>query len=499
MELYIYIMEGVSDLTENLKTIIDGQQDDTVSPEIAEAAAIASANTLFKNVYGLISNRKKASSTRQKQRAVAAAAEMSAVQRESELAEDLEMMNDVNRMLANSNGRLNRAQRIKLHKLIMKTISNTITNDEIKRELEANGSQAQQNIRDLFNALITYYTEMASYGYERAPDILANIGSIVAGTAIIGSTILTPQVGTEGGMLMTLASFIGPITATASGLYFLQRGGLPVQPMLRSLGANTIECVKAGCVALQQKIGNIYDAGINSLSTYLNPDMSQFAIGWDARSGNFSVAPSRAPSRAPSVAASTASTTSTAGEAAAEIYTILNVSDVVREEEVINGITAPSNSIVSSPMFPGAASAALPIPGSVEIPTRNKREKRDLSEAFYSEDVNASQGEMSALTEDGFGSQRGFDSEEDEEEEEKILPEKKRLRPLSPLVEEDVQEEEVGDAVMGEDDKNGGRKSRRNTKSRKSRKGRKGRKGRMTKKGRKHHKTLKRYRSKMRR
>ena len=43
------------------------------------------------------------------------------------------------------------------------------------------------------------------------------------------------------------------------------------------------------------------------------------------------------------------------------------------------------------------------------------------------------------------------------------------------------------------------RKSRHNTKSRKSRKGRKGRKGRMTKKGRKHHKTLKRYRSKMRR
>jgi hypothetical protein len=453
-------MAGVPDLNEYLDRIIAGQQDDTIPPGVARAAAQREAEELFDKIDGLITDREAASKIREEQRKAAEAAAMADAQRQSELAEDLEMMNKVNRMLANSNGRLNRNQRIQLHNLIMQTISNTITNDEIKNELEANGAQAQTNIRDLFNALIQYYTEMASYGYERAPVILANIGSIVAGTAIIGGTILTPQEGTGGGMLMTLSRFIGPATATASGLYFLQRGGLPIQDMLESLGANTMRCVKAGCEALTEKMGKIYDAGLNSLKTHLNPDYSQFKIDWDASSGNFSVPPSIVPSdeaSAASVAPSTASTTSTAAAAGKKITDILDVDDDVREEEVVTGLIAPANSLASSRQ-------------KLKIRRRpdfmdDEGEDVDYREVGKKRKYGDSQ--ISDITDDSM-----FDNDSDYETGEEF----------------------------GLNEKGGRkRKSRRNTKSRKSRKGRNVRKGRMTKKGRKHYKTLKRYRSKMRR
>jgi hypothetical protein len=513
---------SIPDLNKCLNDIINGQQNETIPPGVAAAAARRQAKKLSDTIVSIITNKQRVSERIQQQRVAAESAAMASAQRESELEENVKMMNEINNALANSNGRLNRAQRQRLHQLIMKSISNTITNKEIQEELALNGSQAQQNIRDLFNALITYYTEMASYGYERAPDILANIGSIVAGTAIIGSAILAPQVGAGDGILMTLSRYIGPITATASGLYFLQRGGLPVQPMLRSLGANTIQCVRVGCVALQQKMGDIYNAGLKSITTFVNPDYSKFTIDWDARSGNFSVAPSRAPSIAPSAAASvapsTASTTSTAGAASVAIDEILDVDDDDREQEVINGITAPPNSIVSSPMFPaqgpfaqgpfppappnspGSASAAPPIPGEIWT-------KKTAAAAFderEEEGQEASQGtNVSDITNEGFGSQRSdigsqrsdFGSQLSDFDPEYGEHRDKRQR--LPSVSEG-QEENVND-VMRVDGGKRARKSRRNTKPRKSRKGRKGRKGRMTKKGRKHHKTLKRYRSKMRR
>ena len=505
---------SIPDLNKCLNDIINGQQNETIPPGVAAAAARRKAKKLSDTIVSIITNKQRVSERIQQQRAAAERTAMASAQRESELEENVKMMNEINNALANSNGRLNRAQRQRLHQLIMKSISNTITNKEIQEELALNGSQAQQNIRDLFNALITYYTEMASYGYERAPDILANIGSIVAGTAIIGSAILAPQVGAGDGILMTLSRYIGPITATASGLYFLQRGGLPVQPMLRSLGANTIQCVRSGCVALQQKMGDIYNAGLKSITTFVNPDYSKFTIDWDARSGNFSVAPSRAPSIAPSAAASvapsTASTTSTAGAASVAIDEILDVDDDDREQEVINGITAPPNSVVSSPMFPaqgpfaqgpfppappnspGSASAAPPIPESVEIISNRK----PYGKAFKEEEEEKPASQVSALTAEDFGSQGSyfgsqlsdFDPQDGEHRDKR-----QRLPSVS-----EGQEENVND-VMRVDGGKRARKSRRNTKPRKSRKGRKGRKGRMTKKGRKHHKTLKRYRSKMRR
>ncbi len=458
--MYIYIMAGVPDLTNYLDRIIAGQQDDTIPPVAATATVQRDANQLFDRINDLIQERERASKEREQQIKAANIAAMDAEQTRSELAEDLEMMNKINKALANSNGRLNRTQRIQLNRLIMQTISNTVTNAEIEKELEKHGSMAQKNIRDLFNALIQYYTEMASYGYERAPNILANIGSIVAGTAIIGSTILTPQVGTGGGMLMTLSSFIGPITATASGLYFLQRGGLPVQDMLQSLGAKTVDCIKGVCGQLKGKMGDIYDAGLNSLKTQLNPDYSQFKIDWDAKSGNFSVAPSDAVS----VAASTASTASTAAEAGVAIDEILTVGDDEREEEVVKGITAPPNSIDSSLSkyrnFPRYEFMDDEVD---EVDYDKVGEKRKYQ----------SDSQISELTND-FGSD--FDSDDENGE----VTFAKRFRP---------------------DEKGGkrARKSRRNTKSIKSRKGRKGRRGRMTKKGRKHRKTLKRYRTKMRR
>jgi hypothetical protein len=472
-------MARVPDLNVYLDRIIAGQQDDTIPPGVATATAKADAELLYNEINALIDARNSASKEREQQRQEETRAEMNAAQREIERQEDINMMNNINLMLARSNGRLSRSQRIALNNLIMDTISRTITNYEIKQELGETAGLVERNIRDLFNALIQYYTEMASYGYQRAPDILANIGSIVAGTVIIGSAILTPPVGTGGGILITLSRGLGSATATASGLYFLQRGGLPIKPMLRGLGSSARQCITAGCTALINKIDKIVHAGLSSLGEYLGPDYSDFKIDYDARSGNFSVAPSRAPSIA-SIASSTNSTTSTAEDARSAIDGVLQVSDGEKIQELMEGLTAPPNTVDSLQMFPASAPTTFrrqfeEIPDEL-ILTGRKRDRDERDEGIDPD------SQVSDITVEEFGSQ------------DDTVKFAKRFG----------SEEEVSDDDMGEGDKGGkrARKSRRNTKSKKSRKlrkGRKVRKGRMTKKGRKHHKTLKRYRSKMRR
>ena len=183
---------AVTKLNDYLNQIIEGQEDITQPPEIARAAQIENIDALNDAIMALIN----AKEERQKASQEAARAnEAASIAQEESLGiirENMEFINSITNALAQSNGRLSRSQRIELNSRIMQLISDSVTSSEMQIELQTNARSVQDNLKGLFNGLIEYYTEMASYGYERAPDILAMMGSIIAGTSIIGSAVMTP-------------------------------------------------------------------------------------------------------------------------------------------------------------------------------------------------------------------------------------------------------------------------------------------------------------------
>ena len=157
--------------------------------------------------------------------------------REAEMIvqENAELISKIVKALSESQARLPRKERLQLNARIIGTITNAVTTAEVNKELVETSATANNNLKQLFNGLIEYYTEMASYGYERAPDILAKFGSVIAGSAIIGSTIVASSpIQPTDNLLIFLASYLQTAITTASGLYFLQRGGLPIKQILAS-------------------------------------------------------------------------------------------------------------------------------------------------------------------------------------------------------------------------------------------------------------------------
>lgn len=355
---------------------------ETMPPSELAALQTGRASELMTSLNEIIERQTRAAEEREAAAQARTAAAMAVQDQLSTLRRRTDMITEVNNALMSSDERLNPAQRADLNRRIMELIRDYVTSTEVANDLRR--EPTANNIRQLFNGLIQYFTLMAGEARQQAPYILANIGSILAGTIMIGSAIITPPAPTtDAGILMTLSSYMGTATVTASGLYFLQRGSVPVTQYLETMG----ECVRATCSRatgvvlnqLSQITNNAIEIAEQMIDALPTPDSSQDSMS------------------------SMSSTSTVLSDASRQLSIIQRPTVDEQREELLDGMIAPTNSPASS--------------------------------------------QISDITDIG-GRKR---------------------------------------------------KSRRHTKSKKSRKGRKGRKGRMTKKGRKHHKTMKRYRSKMRR
>jgi hypothetical protein len=241
-------VQEVEDLNRYLERIIEGSRDDTIPPDENARVQREQLSRLNDEINAIIARNEQEAEERERARAAAARAAMAEQEKAQIIAENLNMMNEINAALARSAERLSRTQRIELNNRIISLITNTVTAVQINDELAQDSGTLRENIRGLFNSMIEYYTEMASYGYERSPYILANMGSIVAGTAMLGSAIVAPaNFSGQGGILMFLSRYLGTATVTASGLFFLQRGGLNVTGLLEQVGSSTLSCLQEGC------------------------------------------------------------------------------------------------------------------------------------------------------------------------------------------------------------------------------------------------------------
>ena len=309
---------AVTKLNDYLNQIIEGQKDITQPPETARAAQIENIDALNNAIMALIN----AKELRQIASQDAARANEDASMAQQELLqiiqENMEFINSITNALAQSNGRLSRSQRIALNSRIIQLISDSVTSSEMQIELQRNAGSVQDNLKGLFNGLIEYYTEMASYGYERAPDILAMMGSIIAGTSIIGSAVMTP-ISQSNNILIILASYLQTATVTASGLYFLKQGGLPINDILGEAGRESVKCIRTGCTIAANTMNELFTSGLSVLGSYVTTDYNNLEINWDSSSG-VSVAPSAS-------SASSASFASSASSASSAIKLILDANE----------------------------------------------------------------------------------------------------------------------------------------------------------------------------
>ena len=278
---------AVTKLNDYLNQIIEGQKDITQTPETARAAQIENIDALNNAIMVLINAKEQRQIASQE---AARANEAASIAHEESLGiirENMEFINSITNALAQSDGRLSRSQRIELNSRIMQLISDSVTSSEMQIELQTNTRSVQDNLKGLFNGLIEYYTEMASYGYERAPDILAKMGSIIAGTSIIGSAVMTP-ISQSNNILIILASYLQTATVTASGLYFLKQGGLPINQILGEAGSESVKCIRSGCNIAANTMNDLFTSGLSKLGSYVTTDYNNLEINWDSSS----VAPS---------------------------------------------------------------------------------------------------------------------------------------------------------------------------------------------------------------
>lgn len=289
----------VARFDEYLEKLIEGQQDTTEPPRDAAAAAqIENVHSLNDEISALINQLD----------------ERLARLRQEESSEiiiaNTNFINDVSNTLTQHADRLTAEQRLAINNNVMAVLNGPALSAVIQNELQNGSEPVRNNIKGLLYALITYFTEMASYGYERTPEFLAKMGSVVAGTAIIGSAVMTP-IPRPGNLLILLASFLKTSSATLSGLYFLKQGGVPTDQILGKAGKESLKCLQTGCKIAANKMNELFMSGLNVLGDYVvTSDYNNFELNYDSRSN-----------------ASVASSASSASSAASAIKSILDVNE----------------------------------------------------------------------------------------------------------------------------------------------------------------------------
>ena len=332
--------DSIAKLNEYLQQIIDGQEDVTRPAKQARQEQESIASALITQINQLIVDKEQKQIARQEAAEAQQLAIMDKAEAEEIIRENSELINTITRVLSESQARIPRNQRIAVNERILKTITEAVTNQEVIAQLE-NESMSRENIRGLFNGLITYYTEMASYGYERGPDILAKIGAVIAGSTLIGSTIYS-QMPPSSNLLMLLGRYLTTATTTASGLYFLQQGGLPIRNMLQTVGGQTVRCLQTGCDVVKQEMNKMYGYGLDALGAYVN----NLDFDWNFEDGSVSI----------STASSADSTASTASSAAEAINEILSVTEDKQKEILLEEILEPQieGEIIVEPVTVGS-------------------------------------------------------------------------------------------------------------------------------------------------
>jgi len=317
---------SVEELNRYINDIITGQVDVTVDPELAVTEARTTLVTLYEQLQQIIAEKEAVAKRIIAEREQTSAVAMAEQEQETLIQENIRMINNINNaMIRAQDGRLNRQQRLELNTRIMRLISSTVTEAEIQRELERDSTA--RNIRGLYDALIQYYTEMTSYGYQRSPKVLANIGAILGGTAMLGSAVFSgSSAASPAGVLMMLSNYLGIAASVASGLYLLQRGGLNVQGFLQQTGAVTRQCIERGCK-------NIAEYGKQGLTSFIN-----------VASERLNKLLEEDPDSDISTQDSESSSYSTASSAGTEIRQILDVPDNQQRNEVL-GVVPPDENL----------------------------------------------------------------------------------------------------------------------------------------------------------
>ena len=346
-------------------------------------------------------------------------------------------IDELNETMTHSDAKLTKEQVLELSSKVNKIISDTYLVQEITNQLseEPSGDMLKQ----VFHGLIEYYASMAYYIGEQAPEALTKIGALLAGSAIIGATIQTSSglaSASSGNILQSLTRYLPTTTALGTGLYLLERGGIPISKQ-------AVSCVQGSCEYL-------LDLASNELNKLLESN------DWSASS-----------------ASSTSSARSVLSEASSEIKQLLENAE--KPDNLKEGSTQQStqDSDISELTMRGFS--------------------QDLSQGLsqgLSQDL--SQGLSQDLSQDSPGSDSYFSARESSHQRRSSSPEE-LLSSQGTLKSGDM-----GSISMPSVNTEKGGKSRRHTKFRKTKR-RVKKNRRLTKKGKKHYKTLKRYRRKMRR
>ena len=175
------------------------------------------------------------------------------------------MLNDLNYEMSNTDETLTNNEREMLTRILVKKIRDAITIKQQIVELEKEGMGVDA-MKQIFQELIKYYTSLAYYGYEKAPEVLTQIGALLAGSAIIGATMSSSSSSAVSavsnavslvrqGELLSLFSTYLPSTASyMAGAYLLKQGG--IDKPVEEIASQIVSCTQDGCVELLKLASN---------------------------------------------------------------------------------------------------------------------------------------------------------------------------------------------------------------------------------------------------
>ena len=167
------------------------------------------------------------------------------------------MLDSLNDEMKHTDGILTKKERQMLTENLVKKIRDAITIKQQMVELENEGMGVDA-MKQIFHGLIEYYTSLAYYGYEQAPEVLTKIAALLAGSAIIGATINNVSsssssavssaisLASQGELLSLLSNYLPSTASYATGIYLLKRGGMPFEKMAEQ----AVSCVEGGCEQL---------------------------------------------------------------------------------------------------------------------------------------------------------------------------------------------------------------------------------------------------------
>jgi hypothetical protein len=345
----------------------------------------------------------------------------------------------LNQTMTHSDAKLTKEQVLELSSKVNKIISDTYLVQEITNQLseEPSGDMLKQ----VFHGLIEYYVSTAYYIGEQAPEVLTNIGALLAGSAIIGATIQTSSglaSASSGDILQSLTRYLPTTTALGTGLYLLQRGGVPIEQIttqtVKKMTEKAVSCVQRGCEKLVELASNRLDELLKS-------------DDWSASSASSD--------------SSASSASSVLSEASSKIKELLENAE--NQDNLKEGSTQQST------------------------------QDSEISELTMPD---LSQGLSQGFSPRSPGSDSYFSARESSHQRRSSSPEE-LLSSQGTLKSGDMDSISMP-SVNTDKGGNKKRKSRRHTKFRKTKR-RVKKNRRLTKKGKKHYKTLKRYRRKMRR